>query len=83
MKSSEIVSLYITPFVFYKQLNFLGRPRLLFSDFYYFLLISILEKEMLEHAANLEFEEAAIVRDKIKKIKLSDLELITTKRITN
>ena len=39
--------------------------------------ISILEK------ANLEFEEAAIVRDKIKKIKLSDLELITTKRITN
>ena len=44
---------------------------------------SILEKEMLEHAANLEFEEAAIVRDKIKKIKLSDLELITTKRITN
>ena len=45
--------------------------------------ISILEKEMLEHAANLEFEEAAIVRDKIKKIKLSDLELITTKRITN
>ena len=45
--------------------------------------ISILEKEMLEHAANLEFEEAAIVRDKIKKIKLSDLELITTKKITN
>ena len=45
--------------------------------------ISILEKEMLEHATNLEFEEAAIVRDKIKKIKLSDLELITTKRITN
>ena len=45
--------------------------------------ISILEKEMLEHAANLEFEEAAKIRDKIKKIKLSDLELITTKRITN
>ena len=45
--------------------------------------ISILEKEMLEHAANLEFEEAAKIIDKIKKIKLSDLELITTKKITN
>ena len=43
--------------------------------------ISILEKEMLEHAANLEFEEAAKIRDKIKKIKLRDLELITTKRV--
>ncbi len=44
--------------------------------------ISILEKEMLEYASNLEFEEAAKIRDKIKKIKLRDLELITTKRIT-
>ena len=43
--------------------------------------ISGLEKEMLEHASNLEFEEAAKIRDKIKKIKLRDLELITTKKI--
>ena len=41
--------------------------------------ISGLEKEMLQHASNLEFEEAAKIRDKIKKIKLTDLELITTK----
>ena len=44
--------------------------------------ISGLEKEMLEHASNLEFEEAAQIRDKIKKMKLRDLELITTKRVT-
>ena len=43
--------------------------------------ISSLEKEMLEHASNLEFEEAAKIRDKIKKMKLRDLELITTKKI--
>ena len=43
--------------------------------------ISGLEKEMLEHASNLEFEEAAKIRDKIKKMKLRDLELITTKKI--
>ena len=43
--------------------------------------ISNLEKEMLEHASNLEFEEAAKIRDKIKKMKLRDLELITTKKI--
>ena len=44
--------------------------------------ISGLEKEMIEHASNLEFEEAAKIRDKIKKIKLRDLELITSKRVT-
>ena len=43
--------------------------------------ISGLEKEMLQHASNLEFEEAAKIRDKIKKIKLTDLELITSKKI--
>jgi len=43
--------------------------------------ISGLEKEMLEHASNLEFEEAAKIRDKIKKMRLRDLELITTKKI--
>ena len=43
--------------------------------------ISGLEKEMLEHASNLEFEEAAQIRDKIKKMRLRDLELITTKKI--
>jgi excinuclease ABC subunit B len=32
-------------------------------------LISALEKEMLEHAKNLEFEQAAAIRDEIKKIK--------------
>ena len=36
---------------------------------------------MLEHASNLEFEEAAKIRDKIKKMKLRDLELITNKKI--
>ena len=36
---------------------------------------------MLEHASNLEFEEAAKIRDKIKKMRLRDLELITTKKI--
>ena len=45
--------------------------------------IKNLEKEMLSHAANLEFEEAAKIRDKLKKIKLRDLELITTKKIAN
>ncbi|THB63228.1 MAG: excinuclease ABC subunit B, partial [Spirochaetaceae bacterium] len=32
-------------------------------------LVSELEKLMLEHARNLEFEEAAVVRDEIDKIK--------------
>jgi len=32
-------------------------------------LISALEREMLEHAKNLEFEQAAAIRDEIKKIK--------------
>jgi len=32
-------------------------------------LISALEKEMLEHAKNLEFEQAAAIRDEIQKIK--------------
>ena len=44
--------------------------------------VSKLEKDMLNHASDLEFEEAAKIRDKIKKIKLRDLELITTKRVT-
>ena len=43
--------------------------------------IENLNKEMLEYASNLEFEEAAKIRDKIKKIKSSDLGLITNKRI--
>jgi excinuclease ABC subunit B len=32
-------------------------------------LIRALEKQMLEHAKNLEFEEAAVVRDEIQKLK--------------
>ena len=32
-------------------------------------LISLLEKEMLEHAKNLEFEQAAVIRDEIAKIR--------------
>ncbi|MEM5948367.1 excinuclease ABC subunit UvrB [Spirochaetia bacterium 38H-sp] len=32
-------------------------------------LISLLKKEMLEHAKNLEFEKAAILRDEIEKLK--------------
>jgi excinuclease ABC subunit B len=32
-------------------------------------LIRSLEREMLEHAKNLEFEEAALIRDEIEKIK--------------
>jgi excinuclease ABC subunit B len=32
-------------------------------------LIRALEKEMLEHAKNLEFEEAAVIRDEIERIK--------------
>ncbi len=32
-------------------------------------LITLLEKEMLEHAKNLEFEQAAVVRDEIEKLK--------------
>ena len=44
--------------------------------------VAKLEKEMLNHASDLEFEEAAKIRDKIKKIKLRDLELITTKKVT-
>ncbi|MFP4638268.1 MAG: helicase-related protein, partial [Spirochaetaceae bacterium] len=32
-------------------------------------LIRALEKQMLEHAKNLEFEEAAVVRDEIEKLK--------------
>ena len=32
-------------------------------------LISALEKEMLEHAKNLEFEKAAVIRDEIQKIR--------------
>ena len=36
---------------------------------------------MLEHASNLEFEEAAKIRDKIKKIESWNLGLITNQRI--
>ena len=43
--------------------------------------ISNLEEQMLKHASDLEFEEAAKIRDKLKKIKLRDLGLITNKRI--
>lgn len=43
--------------------------------------VAKLEKEMLNHASDLEFEEAVKIRDKIKKVKLRDLELITTKRV--
>jgi excinuclease ABC subunit B len=32
-------------------------------------LVSALEREMLEHAKNLEFEQAAAIRDEIKKIR--------------
>ena len=32
-------------------------------------LIKALEKEMLEHAKNLEFEEAAVLRDEIERLK--------------
>ncbi|MFW5695228.1 MAG: excinuclease ABC subunit UvrB [Alkalispirochaeta sp.] len=32
-------------------------------------LISVLEKEMLEHAKNLEFEQAAVLRDEIESLK--------------
>jgi excinuclease ABC subunit B len=32
-------------------------------------LIRLLEKEMLEHAKNLEFEQAAVVRDEIEKLR--------------
>ena len=32
-------------------------------------LIKVLEKEMLEHAKNLEFEQAAVVRDELEKLK--------------
>ena len=43
--------------------------------------IENLNKEMLEHASNLEFEEAAKIRDKIKKIESWNLGLITNQRI--
>ena len=39
-------------------------------------------KEMLEHASNLEFEEAAKIRDKIRKIKSRSLGLIINQKIT-
>ncbi|MFP4113736.1 MAG: excinuclease ABC subunit UvrB [Spirochaetota bacterium] len=32
-------------------------------------LIKVLEREMLEHAKNLEFEQAAVIRDEIEKVK--------------
>ncbi len=32
-------------------------------------LIKVLEKEMLEHAKNLEFEQAALIRDEIQRLK--------------
>ena len=36
---------------------------------------------MLEYASNLEFEEAAKIRDKIKKIKSRNLGLIMNQRV--
>ena len=36
-------------------------------------LLKKLEAKMLEHAKNLEFEEAAVVRDEIQKIRRSEL----------
>jgi excinuclease ABC subunit B len=35
-------------------------------------LIKALEKEMLERAKNLEFEQAALIRDEIMKLKGED-----------
>ncbi len=32
-------------------------------------LISVLEKEMIEHAKNLEFEQAAVLRDEVQRLK--------------
>jgi len=32
-------------------------------------LVKLLEREMLEHAKNLEFEAAAVIRDEIEKLK--------------
>jgi excinuclease ABC subunit B len=32
-------------------------------------LIKVLEREMLEHAKNLEFEQAAVIRDEIEQLK--------------
>ncbi len=32
-------------------------------------LITLLEKEMLEHAKNLEFEQAAVIRDEVQKLR--------------
>ena len=39
-------------------------------------LITKLEKEMLSAAKNLEFEKAAELRDKIKKMRAKDLKII-------
>lgn len=36
--------------------------------------MDVLEKQMFEHAQNLEFEEAAAIRDKINKLKILSLE---------
>ena len=33
-------------------------------------LIKLLDREMLEHAKNLEFEQAAVVRDEIEKLRV-------------
>ncbi len=38
-----------------------------------------LEKRMKEHAANLEFEEAARLRDEIRRLEQSELEVLTPK----
>jgi excinuclease ABC subunit B len=42
--------------------------------------IKDLEKEMLEHAKNLEFEQAAILRDEIEAVKAMNLSGKTTDR---
>ena len=45
--------------------------------------IKELEKEMLEAASQLEFEEAAKLRDKIKRIEVGNLGIISTNFLKN
>lgn len=49
--------------------QFLSEPKLLIKK------IEKLKKEMREHSAQLEFEEAAKIRDEIKRLEMLDLEL--------
>ena len=43
-------------------------------------LLSKMEAEMLEHARNLEFEEAARLRDEIRRLEGQELELTAAGR---